>query len=94
MGIENIRSVRKIDIKKIFLKLNLKYSNNYFLVTFHPTTNLSKKHNVSLLSNLLNVLSKFSKYNMVFTYLCSDIYNDIIIKKINNFCRKIKMLAS
>ena len=88
LGIENIRSVRKIDIKKIFLKLNLKYSNNYFLVTFHPTTNLSKKHNVSLLSNLLNVLSKFSKYNMVFTYPGSDIYNDIIIKKINNFCRK------
>jgi len=90
LGVENLLSVKKINIKKIFDSYKIKYSKYYFLITYHPTTILSEKHNKKELMNLLEVLKKFHEYTMIFTYPGSDVFNDIIIKEIKYFCHTQK----
>ena len=90
LGVENLLSVKKINIKKIFDSYKIKYSKYYFLITYHPTTILSEKHNKKELMNLLEALKKFHEYTMIFTYPGSDVFNDIIIKEIKSFCHTQK----
>ena len=86
LGIDNLFSVKKTDPKKIFQDFNIRFSKKYFLITYHPTTNLSKQHNLKELKNLLEALKKFKEYTLIFTYPGSDLFSNIIIEKIKNFC--------
>jgi len=90
LGVENLRTIKNMNLKKIFLNLKFKNFKDNFLITYHPTTNLSKKHNMIQLINLLSVLKKFPNYNMIFTYPGSDIYSNLIIREIDNYCRNRK----
>ena len=76
LGVENLLSVKKINIKKIFDSYKIKYSKYYFLITYHPTTILSEKHNKKELMNLLEVLKKFHEYTMIFIKTTPRIISD------------------
>ena len=93
MGVDNIVSLKflsKIEVEK---ELKIKYKKKNILVTFHPVTLEVDKSEIYI-QNLLKALNFFDDINIIFTMPNSDIDNEIIFKKINEYVLKNKKRAS
>ena len=82
--IDNIK--KSIFLKKKILqsKLNIKFKNKIFLITFHPETLLENDER-----NLLNFLSVIKEFNCskIFTGVNADINRSVIYKIIKDFIK-------
>ena len=87
LGVDNIKKTKLLNEKDIKDKFKLKDKN--FLVTYHPST-LDSKKTLSIFRNLLNVLSEYKDYKIIFTYPSSDTGNFELIRILNNFKKKNK----
>jgi len=70
-GLDNIRKINLLNREETLNVLELENEDKYFLITFHPVTlelNTSRKH----IEQLLNALSKFDSFKLVFTASNSD----------------------
>lgn len=87
MGIDVMRSTKKLSKKKLSKNLNIKFKDKIFLITYHPVT-LENSSAELQFKNLLNALLKFKNVNFIFTSPNSDANNNIIIHLIKEFVRK------
>ena len=83
-GIDNILNINFLSKKKIETKLNLKISNNLFIVTIHPDTKSLKT--LQLVKSILISLSSFSDFQILFTSPNFDSGYKIIDNNIKKFC--------
>lgn len=87
VGAPGLDNIEKLDLKtkkSIYKVLGLDISDNFFLITYHPLTldiyNLEEKFDY-----LLEALSEFKEYKLIFTMPNADINGRIIMEKIKNF---------
>ena len=91
-GLDNIRKINLLNREETLNVLELENEDKYFLITFHPVTlelNTSRKH----IEQLLNALSKFDSFKLVFTASNSDTDGRIILKIISDFVENNKNKA-
>lgn len=87
-GIENIINLDLIN--KNDLSKNLKFDlNRYFVVTFHPVTLKNDKKQLEF-KNLLDVLSEYDDYQVIFTKSNADDGSLVINKMIDKYVLKHK----
>ena len=86
LGVDNILNTNLLKKKELIQKFNLK--ENFFLITYHPSTLISSKINNIEFQNLLKILKNYKDYSLIFTYPSSDIGNKKLIKIMEQF--KIK----
>ena len=83
ISLDNLKREVFISKEKIEKKFNIKFSKTNFLVTYHPET-LSEKSSKIHFKEILKAISKFKKYNFIFTASNSDeegnIINSMIVK--------------
>ena len=85
LGIDNIFKLKLISKKELEIQLKFKFFPRNLLITFHPVTleaDTSEKH----IDELLYALSKLKNTGLIFTMSNSDPDNNIIFKKIKDFC--------
>jgi len=87
LGIDKIKSQKKINKKFLIKKLKLDKEKPIFLITFHATTNFSVKQNINDLKILLSVLEKFGNFQKIFTLPPSDVGSDELRNIIIKFCK-------
>tara|TARA_Y100000389_G_C17467698_1_gene527144 strand:+ start:1759 stop:2919 length:1161 start_codon:yes stop_codon:yes gene_type:complete len=87
LGVDNIKKVKLLGDRHLKDKFKLK--DNNFLVTFHAST-LDSKNMLKIFRNLLNVLSEYKDYKIIFTYPSSDMGNYNLIKILHNFKKNNK----
>ena len=88
-GAENIVQNNLYSKKEIEKKLNLKFKNENYLVTFHPVT-LKQDYGISDFKILLKYLSKKKNSLIIFTLPNSDANNYKITKLIKKFIQDHK----
>ena len=83
ISLDNLKREVFVSKEKIEKKFNIKFSKTNFLVTYHPET-LSEKSSKIHFKEILKAISKFKKYNFIFTSSNSDeegnIINSMIVK--------------
>ncbi len=84
LGLENILNLNLLSKNEIYDEIKLKDDDEYFLVTFHPTT-LEKINPAEQVSTLLNALLKFEKYKIVIAKANSDTNGRNINKVIDRY---------
>ena len=77
ISLDNLKREVFISKQKIEKKFNIKFRKTNFLITYHPET-LSKKSSKLHFREILKAISKFKKYNFIFTSSNSDEGGDII----------------
>ncbi len=87
MGIDIIKSTKKLNRKKLAKDLNIKFNDKSFLITFHPVT-LENNTAKSQFTNLLEALSKYKDTTFIFTSPNFDANNKVIFQLINKFIKK------
>jgi UDP-hydrolysing UDP-N-acetyl-D-glucosamine 2-epimerase len=85
--IENNKLLNKIDLLK---KLNIQNNNKNMIVTFHPEFSFNETITKKKFSIVCKVLSTLKNFNIIFTAPAQELNSHIIIKLINNFCKKNK----
>ena len=86
LGVDNILNTNLLKKKELIKKFNLK--ENFFLITYHPSTLISSKINNIEFQNLLKILKNYKDYSLIFTYPSSDIGNKKLIKMMEQFEKK------
>ena len=89
-GVDSLFRTKLLSKKKLEKELNFKFLKKNLLVTFHPETLESKKTNIKNFSNLLISISNLQNTKLIFTLPNADTDNNIIKKKIIQFCKKYK----
>lgn len=86
-GIENVLNVKLYSKAEISKLLNFKL-NKYFVVTYHPVTLKTIKDNIKDFNLLLNAISAYKDYQIVFTKSNADTGGDEINKMIDRYIKK------
>ena len=89
LGVDCIKNEKLAKKKEIEKKLKINFSKKNIIVTFHPVT-LENNTSKIYFSEILKSLSKLKDTKIFFTYPNADANGRIIIKMINNYCKKIK----
>tara|TARA_A100001015_G_scaffold239553_1_gene272879 strand:+ start:2578 stop:3747 length:1170 start_codon:yes stop_codon:yes gene_type:complete len=95
LSLENIKSLKRLDLKNIEKEFNFKFQKKYFLVCYHPETLNSK--NKKNFQSLIKAILKFKKIQFIFTSSNSDEGGDEIntlTKKISNKNKNIVFVKS
>ena len=95
LALENIKSLKKLNLKNIEKEFNFKFQKKYFLVCYHPETLGSK--NKENFQSLIKAILKFKKIQFIFTAANSDEGGDRInrvIKKISGNNKNIIFIKS
>ena len=87
-GIENLEMFLKKNKDSYIYKDNS--YENIFLITFHPET-MSKNKNKNAIKIILEVLNSYKNTLLIFTYPNHDPDNEIIIRKIESFVKKLPL---
>ena len=85
-SLDLIKSKNLLSKKQLEKKLNVRFKDDFFLVTFHPVTH-ELNYTVNQIRSLLNALSKF-KHKIVFTAPNADNKRDNIDSEIKKFTKK------
>ena len=88
-SVDNAKSIKLINKENLERKINFKFKEKNFLVTYHPVTldiNQSKKE----ISNLLKVLKSYKDYGIIFTGNNIDPNGSFINDQIIKFVKKNK----
>jgi UDP-hydrolysing UDP-N-acetyl-D-glucosamine 2-epimerase len=86
LGTENIYKTNlfnKEDLQK-FLKIN--FRKNILLICIHPE--ITKELTINLANEIIAALNYYTDKTIIFTMPGSDLFNDIIFKKITSFVNK------
>ena len=89
LSVENVKSSCSLSREKISTILKIKKNNNFFLITYHPST-LEIKKSINEIKNLIKAITKFKNFNYIFTGTNNDPRASDIKKLIKNFVRKNK----
>ncbi len=84
LGVENIRNIKLLEKDELESSLKIKDIENSIVVTYHPVT-LEHNSAEEQFQNLLNVLSKYTQYHIIFTKANSDSDGRIINRMIDNY---------
>lgn len=84
LGVENVMKNDSMSREDLEQSLNFQLTDKCFLCTYHPVT-LSNMSSETQVSNLLEALSAFKDYHIIFTYSNSDTNSQIIIKRIEEY---------
>lgn len=84
-GLDNLKSINFLSKKKLVEKLKIQMKP-FFLITLHPITRLDDTMN-KYINNILNVLSCYKNYNLIFTKANSDFGGKKINDSLRKFCR-------
>jgi GDP/UDP-N,N'-diacetylbacillosamine 2-epimerase (hydrolysing) len=84
LGIENIRKLKLLTKEKLTEQLCFCVQNHYILITYHPTT-LENSTSESQFNNLLDALSEFQDFFLVFTKANADTGGRAINQMIDGF---------
>ncbi|TDM46080.1 UDP-N-acetylglucosamine 2-epimerase (hydrolyzing) [Macrococcoides goetzii] len=87
LGVENILNLKLLDKKEIFDEIGLDLHDEFFLVTFHPTT-LEKENPEKQIKDLLETLLIFSDYKIVIAKANSDTNGRKINQVISEYNKK------
>lgn len=87
LSVENIKKCQLLSKSELETSLNFKLGDKFFLVTFHPVT-LEDQSAEHQFENLLDVLSKYIEYKIIFTLPNSDTGGRVIIKMIADYVDK------
>lgn len=85
-GVDNILNMSLLAKNDLSNEINFYLTKPYFLVTFHPVT-LSEISSEAQFIILLNVLDRFSDYNLIFTYPNADAEGKKIIDLLENYAK-------
>lgn len=85
-GIENVLNVKLYSKAEISKLLNFKL-NKYFVVTYHPVTLKTIKDNIKDFNLLLNAISVYKDYQVVFTKSNADTGGDEINEMIDRYTK-------
>lgn len=89
LGVDSINNEKLANKSQIEKKLKMRFLKKNILVTFHPLT-LEKSTSKIYFSEILKSLSKLKDTRIIFTYPNADTNGRIIIKMINDYCKKNK----
>ena len=89
ISLDNLKKEAFISKEKIEKKFNIKFGKTNFLVTYHPET-LSEKSSKLHFREILKAISKFKKYNFIFTSSNSDEGGNIINSMIVKYAKRRK----
>ena len=87
LGAENVKKNNKLSKKLLEKKYNIKISEPFCVVTFHPETLSNIKIELQI-KPLLNVLANINNLNMIFTSPNADLGYKKIISMIKKFANK------
>jgi UDP-hydrolysing UDP-N-acetyl-D-glucosamine 2-epimerase len=85
-GLDNIQAFTLLSKNELKKKYNISFSGPVILVTFHPVT-MEIERTEEYITNLINALASYKKYQIVFTYPNIDTSGTIIIDKISAFAQ-------
>ena len=80
-SIDILKKMSFYNKKKLEKLLNITFLKKIFVITYHPITT-NKKKTLSEITNLLNALSNFKNFSIIFTLPNFDDNSDLVIKKI------------
>ena len=89
ISLDNLKKEAFISKEKIEKKFDIKFGKTNFLVTYHPET-LSEKSSKLHFREILKAISKFKKYNFIFTSSNSDEGGNIINSMIVKYAKRRK----
>ena len=89
ISLDNLKKEVFVSKEKIEKEFNIKFSKTNFLVTYHPET-LSKKSSKLHFREILKAVSKFKKFNFIFTSSNSDEGGNIINSMITKYAKRRK----
>ena len=89
ISLDNLKREVIAPKEKIEKEFNIKFSKTNFLVTYHPET-LSKKSSKLHFREILKAVSKFKKFNFIFTSSNSDEGGNIINSMITKYAKRRK----
>lgn len=92
LGIDNIKSIRLLNKKKLENLLGIKFLDRNLLITFHPETKNPEKNQL-FFSELLKALSELKNTLLIFTKSNADAEGRLINKMIDEFVSKNKANA-
>lgn len=84
-GIENIYRFRLKSVEEIKDELGVDLSIPSFLVTYHPVTLEKKVTTDEQIGNLLEALSYFKNFQIIFTASGAEVERNVIMEKIQKF---------
>lgn len=87
-SLSDYKSVNFSLFRDISKKLKL-FENKFIILNLHPETNANLTYNKKLIDNVLNAIKNY-KGKVIITAPNGDIYNSMIIKKIQLFLKKYK----
>lgn len=87
LGIDNINKLKLLNKNDLQELLDFKFGSKSLIITFHPET-LEKNTSGDQMKELLGALNSFVDINLIFTMPNSDADSRIIIKMIEDFCKK------
>lgn len=83
-GLDNIKKLHLKTKKIIYKILGLNLNDKFFLITYHPLT-LDINNSEEKFDYLLEALSEFKEYKLIFTMPNADTNGRIIMEKIKSF---------
>lgn len=84
LGVQNIEQIQYIPRQELFTQLELAPAREIILITYHPASSSAADVRRSM-EQLLNALSDYSEYSLVFTMPNADANNQVIRQCIQNF---------
>jgi GDP/UDP-N,N'-diacetylbacillosamine 2-epimerase (hydrolysing) len=87
LGVDSINRLKLLDRKDLEDELNIEFSENNLLITFHPAT-LDESSISSQMQELLNALTDLKNTTLLFTMPNADTGGQTIIKMISKFVSK------
>ena len=87
LGVDSINRLKLLDRKELEKELNIEFSENNLLITFHPAT-LDESSISSQMQELLNALTDLKNTTLLFTMPNADTGGQAIIKMISKFVSK------
>ena len=86
-GLDNILSLPRYSQAELTKKFKVNFSKPLILVTFHPVS-MEYKKTEDHICNLLQALSDYQNYSIIFTRPNADTYNEIIVHRISAFIHR------
>lgn len=86
-GLDHLQRTKLLDRNQLQKELNFNLGTSYFLVTYHPET-LSTSSATTLFQELLDALSAFQEFKIIFTYPNADDASRGIIDLLKDFAKK------
>ena len=87
LGMDNINKLQLLNKNNLQELLDFKFGSKSLMITFHPET-LEKNSSEDQMKQILEALNSFSDINLIFTMPNSDADSRVIMKIIEDFCKK------